>query len=402
MPARRTWLLAAALAAPLLFTLACDDDDDDGTGPDATLQVVADLSNTGGSVAVSDGGTAVDGATVTLNGTAATPGGAAGEYDLVLPATVPAGGALTLDVSSGGAVVQGTGTVPEAPVITAPAEASTFDAGSDIEVTWTATASPDRWVVDAEGPVATQSFPVNDGAARSFTIPGGSLSDGAYAIQVIAVDDGGYTGDSEAGSTLEVRVQPAVAPTLTIAPTLLVLGSAMGPEFQNVIVSQGGTVADGATVTVNGTALTQTAPGAIYSGQLPASVAVGGALDLDVTAGALVVEGLGTVPEPAVVTAPADAAAIAVTVAIEVTWTSTVDPDRWVVDLFDGATNYSLEVTGTLRTATFAAGTIPVGGPYTIRVFSYEDGAFTGNIATGSRMAIRNENAVQPDITVIP
>ena len=176
----------------------------------------------------------------------------------------------------------------------------------------------------------------------------------------------------------------------------------MGPEFQNVIVSQGGTVVDGATVTVNGTALTQTAAGAIYSGQLPAPVAVGGALDLDVTAGALVVEGLGTVPEPAVVTAPADAAAIAVTVAIEVTWTSTVDPDRWVVDLFDGATNYSLEVTGTLRTATFAAGTIPVGGPYTIRVFSYEDGAFTGNIATGSRMAIRNENAVQPEITVIP
>ncbi|HJS46609.1 MAG TPA: hypothetical protein VJ773_01345 [Gemmatimonadales bacterium] len=402
MPTRRTWLFTAALAAPLLFTLGCDDDDDDGTGPDATLQVVAGLSDAGGTVDVSDGGTAVDGATVTLNGTAATPSGTAGEYDLVLAAPVPAGGALTLDVSSGGAVVQGTGTVPEAAVITAPTDASTFDAGSDIEVTWTATASPDRWVVDAEGPVATQTFPVADGAARTFTIPGGSLADGAWEIEVIAVDDGGYTGDTEAGSTLEVQVRPAVAPSLTIAPTLLVRGSAMGPEFQNVLVSQGGTTVDGAAVTVNGTALTQTAPGAIYSGQLPAPVAVGGAIDLDVTAGALVVEGLGTVPEPAVVTAPADAAAIAVTAPIDVTWTATADPDRWVVDFFDGAANYSQEVAGTARTATFAPGAIPVGGPYTIRVYSFEDGAFTGSIATGSRMAIRNENAVQPDITVIP
>ena len=168
MPTRRTWLLAAALTAPLLFTLACDDDDDNGTGPDATLQVVAGLTNVGGSVAVSDGGTAVDGATVTLNGTAATPGGAAGAYDLVLPATVAAGGALTLDVASGSAVVQGTGTVPEAAVITrTPALSSRRARMRRLTVLSSTTSAVRSWPGDSRASSDGSVFPVPSSAPRS-------------------------------------------------------------------------------------------------------------------------------------------------------------------------------------------------------------------------------------------
>src|SRR5512145_2832576 len=85
MHAPRSWIIAAALAVPLVFTLGCDDDDDDGNGGPSgtTVLVTSDFDNQSGVVNVSNDGTASTGATVSLNGTAATPG-AAGVYNIAL------------------------------------------------------------------------------------------------------------------------------------------------------------------------------------------------------------------------------------------------------------------------------------------------------------------------------
>ena len=399
---RRTWILAAALVAPLALAVGCDDDDDNGTGPTATALVEAVLDGSGGVVTVTDGGVAVTGATVSLNGTAAVPGAADGDYDVTLAAPVAAGGAMTLDVSDGEVVIQGTGTVPETPVITAPVNAASFDPADPIDVTWTSTADPAGFVVEAVG-ATTETFPVaGGGSVRTHTIPAGTLADGDWTIRVRAANVGILTGDTEAGSTMEIGADAASPPTITVGtPLLLITGADMGPEVNDVTLTLSGATVDGATVTVNGEAAVQAAPGGPYSVTLAAPVAVGGELDLDVTVGADVYQGLGNVPEPPVVTAPADAAVFVVADAIQVDWTSTADPDRFAV-IVDGVTDYEfLDIAGNLRTFTIPAASLAA-GTYTVSVFSYEDGVFTGPAHANSRMNIRGELGPFPEITVNP
>jgi hypothetical protein len=398
---RRSWILAAALAAPLALALGCDDDDD--TGPTAAALVEAVLDGSGGVVTVTDGGVAVTGATVALNGTAAVPGATDGEYEVTLAAPVAAGGALTLDVSDGEIVVQGSGTVPEAPVITAPANAANFDPADPIEVTWTSTTDPAGFVVEAVG-ATTETFPVaGGGAARTHTITAGTLANGDWTIRVRAANLGTMSGDTESGSSMEIGADAASPPTITVGtPLLRIQGSDMGPEFNHVSLTLGGATVDGATVTVNGEAALQAGAGDSYHVQLAAPVAVGGQLDLDVTVGADIYQGLGNVPEPPVVTLPADAAVFVVADPIQVDWTSTADPDRFAIYV-DGPTPFqNLEIAGNLRTFTIPAGTFTAGA-YTISVFSYEDGTFTGvAVDAASRMSIRGEQGPFPGITVNP
>lgn len=403
MDTRRPWILAAALALPLALTLACDDDDD--TGPDGAARVEASLDGGGGTVLVTegDGGGPVTDATVELNGTAATPGAAAGEYDIDLPAPVAGGGTLTLDVSNAEFVIQGTGIVPETPVITGPADAANFLPTEAIDVAWSSTSDPAGFVVAAEGGT-TEVFPVpGGGAARTFTIPAGTLAEGTWTIRVRASNLGGFVGDTEGGSDMEIGAEAGSPPLISVGPDLLLIrGQDMGPVSNHVALLLDGVVVDGATVTVNGEAAVQGGPGTPYSVELTTPVAVGGQLDLDVTVGTDVYQGLGNVPEAPVVTAPADAASFAVADPIEVTWTSTADPDRFAIFAEIGATGYvNTEIAGNLRTFTIPGGTLTPGS-YTISVFAYEDGVFTGPAHPTSRMSIRTEGTVVPGVTVTP
>ena len=83
-------------------------------------------------------------------------------------------------------------------------------------------------------------------------------------------------------------------------------------------------------------------------------------------------------------------------------WTSTADPDRFAIYV-DGPTTYqNLEIAGNLRTFTIPGGTLTPGA-YTISVFSYEDGTFTGvAVDAGSRMSIRGSQGPFPGITITP
>ena len=393
MSSARTWFLFGAVAAPLLLSLACDDDE---TGPDADAQVVAVLNAQYGMVTLTDGGSGVSGATVELNGMAATPGPFAGSYDLALPAPVPAGGTLTLDVSNGEFVIQGTGTVPEAPgAVAVPA---TLLATDPIEVTWTSTSDPTGFEVVAEDGSTSEVFPVaGGGAARAHAIPAGTLANGDWTISVAAINLGGFTGDAEAGSEMRVRAF-AGGQEITIGPALLLINGAMSPVGNHVILRlrPGEAVVDGASVRVNGEAAIQSGPGTGYYVDLTTPVAGGGQLDLDITVDTDVVQGLGNVPEAPVITAPANSASFAAADPIEVTWTSTSDPDRFVI-LVDGA---GPGVAGNLRSFTFSGGSFTP-GTYTIGVVAFQDGVFTGPAHPDSQMRIRNEGTgVQ--ITVTP
>jgi hypothetical protein len=391
---------ATALAVSLCLALACGDGDN-GTGPDVRALVEAVLQAGGGTVVITDDGVAVTGADVSVNGTAGAPGATAGEYAIALAPPVATGGALTLDVVAGEIEIQGTGTVPEAGEVTDPADAALFDPAEEIVVNWFATASPDRWTVDADGPTL-ETFAVADGAARTFTIPAGSLAEGAWEIRVTAYDDGDLTGDTEAGSTMVTTAVSAANPTVTVGtPLLLIRGSDMGPIFNHVSLTLDGALVDGATVTVNGEAATQAFAGDNYHVQLTTPVPVGDPLDLSVTVGAIGYTATGNVPEPPDVTAPADAAMFAAADPIQVDWTATVDPDRFAI-FVDGPTGLvNTEIAGNLRTFTIPGGTFTP-GDYTISVFTYEDGQFTGTVHPESRMSIRGELGPFPQITVTP
>jgi hypothetical protein len=348
-------------------------------------------------IVVTNDGNPVSGATVAVNGEAATPG-AAGEYAVTLAAPVAAGAALNLEVEASGETITATGNVPEAPAVTAPADAAVLVTNAAIDVTWTSATDPDRFVVLAVG-ATTETFDAA-GTARAFSIPADELAAGEWEIRVYAYNDGDFTGSTEAGSAMNIRGEAADYPSVTLVAPVLVQGTDMGGGNENIIISQGGTIVDGATVTVNGETAVQSAPGEIYQVNLTTIVPAGGLLDLDIAFGTVVIEGTGAVPESPVITAPAEGANIPVANAIDVTWTSTTNPDRFKIYVQTGAGVQVFDALGTARAFTIPANTLPVGGPYPMDVFAYNDGVFTGPVDVTSTMNIRGEDRV--NITIIP
>jgi hypothetical protein len=393
---RVSFLRATAVALPLLIGLACGDDNNNPSTPTFLVQG-ADMGAQLQNVTVSNDGAPVSGATVTVNGEPATPG-AAGEYAVTLAAPVAVGGALNLEVEASGETITATGNVPEAPAVTAPADAAIVLTTDAIDVIWASATDPERFVVLGVG-ATTETFDAA-GTARAFTIPAGELAAGDWEIRVYAYNDGDFTGPTESGSAMNIRGEAAAYPSVTVVAAVLVHGSDMGNQFQHVSITQGGTVVDLATVTVNTEVALQSTPGSNYDVTLAAPVAAGGLLDLDIAFGSVVIEGTGAVPEPPVITAPLEGANIPVANAIDVTWTSTTDPDRFFINTTNST--LAVDLAGTARAYTIPAGTLPVGGPYQIRVYAYNDGTFTGPVDVTSKMSIRGEGPPQPSVTVIP
>ena len=105
-------------------------------------------------------------------------------------------------------------------------------------------------------------------------------------------------------------------------------------------------------------------------------------------------------PEAPVITAPLEGANIPVANAIDVTWTSTTNPDRFMISVQVGAGVVEFDAVGTARALTIPAGTLAVGGPYPMDLFAYNDGTFTGPVDVESTMRIRGGDRV--NITIIP
>lgn len=216
MHTRRPWLLAAALAAPITLALGCDDENDGGPSGEAVL-VEASVVEDNARIVISDDGSPITGATVEVNGIAATPGDA-GEYLVNFPSSLTGGDAVTLSITAGDTQVDGSGTFPEGAVTNAPADGATFGTGQQVPVSWTASTDPLRWAVVAEG-ATTESFDVpGAGPVRTFTIPSGALADGAWAIEVVALAEGDLDGDLEEDSLLVMAAAAGADPVVTIGP----------------------------------------------------------------------------------------------------------------------------------------------------------------------------------------
>ncbi|MCG6987509.1 MAG: hypothetical protein LJF06_04960, partial [Gemmatimonadetes bacterium] len=351
------------------------------TGP-VPLSISGEMGAQLQNVRITREGVPVTDGAVTVNGVA-IPHAGAGFYRGQLPAAVPAGSGLNLQVSAGEATVQGTVNVPEAPVLTAPVTEADIDAGGDsITVTWTSATNPERFVASwiFDGVTAGETFTAT-GTARELRIAARPANT-KLPLRLAACNDGSFSGPVHPDSRMGI-----CAPSLPNAASPLRISGGMGAQSQNIWIFQGWDFiygVDDAVVTVNGMTIPFTARPGHYHGELAAAVPPGSPLDLRVSARGLIVEATGNVPEVPVLTAPAAGAVFAPDGWITFNWTSPTDPDRFMVSM-DGAHLY---LPGTARELTIPTSGLPAGPDITISVVAYNDGSFSGPAHSLSRMDI--------------
>ncbi len=164
-----------------------------------------------------------------------------------------------------------------------------------------------------------------------------------------------------------------------------------------------------ATVKVNAANIAFNGGSSIYQGTLAAAVPVGGNVELLTADGDCLAYAHDVVPESAVLIAPAAGATVNATAITPVTWTSTSNPDRfvvsatWLIDPTSGTGWRSSDLPGTARSFDIPAGTLPVGKTVKVRVYAYNDGeeTFIGAYEAGSKMAIRNADEIGHDVTTV-
>jgi hypothetical protein len=101
------------------------------------LQVRGSIRDVGGSIFVERAGIGDDSAIVRVNGDLFRPvGDGTGAYVGSFSPSLTADASVYLEVSSGESSLIGAGWMPAAPVITAPAEWTSYGAGQDVEVTF--------------------------------------------------------------------------------------------------------------------------------------------------------------------------------------------------------------------------------------------------------------------------
>ncbi len=195
--------------------------------------------------------------------------------------------------------------------------------------------------------------------------------------------------------------------TPLVCDRMLMRGTDMGAKFQNIRVSKAGVDLLTASVTVNGEAI-GIKPTNLYQDELTSAVAVGNGLFLRVQSGECSLAAYDWVPEAPAMTAPAANASVNVSSPLAVTWTSSVNPDRFVVrvdDLGNGTNAFtSSDLPNTARNFTIPAASLPAGRTLKVRVYAYNDGTetFAGAFETGSRMAIRNGDEAGRDVITNP
>lgn len=170
----------------------------------APLEVYGrDMSASYQNVNVAQGRIGVNDATVKVNGEVMPhPDGwyEDGYYGGQLTSVLGAGMLLEIEVTRGASKVTASGSVPEAPIMTAPPNGASFASTDDITVTWTSTTQPDRFTVNADwscgGSCGTGTRFDVPGTARTFTIPAHSVPSGQIiTLSVFAYNNGTFSGD---------------------------------------------------------------------------------------------------------------------------------------------------------------------------------------------------------------
>jgi hypothetical protein len=209
-------LSSRALAALLVATIACTSNPEDGetipppppASPKFTV-IGADLSAGLQNAYVSLDGVSATGLTVTVNGTTLADAGG-GLYHGNLPAAIPTGGAIQIQVTNGTLTATGSATIPDAPATTAATAASR---GDPLLVTWTSATSPDSFVVTLNYTLPDQSSTGITtwigGSQRQASLATTSIPAGAsnFYIGLEALRNGTFTGAATPNSSMHVRAE---------------------------------------------------------------------------------------------------------------------------------------------------------------------------------------------------
>ena len=170
---------------------------------------------------------------------------------------------------------------------------------------------------------------------------------------------------------------------------ILVSGGDMGALTQNVDITRGGFPLRGALVLVNGTPLVETQPGD-YTGQLPAAVPAGGAILIEVIAGADTVRGSTTVPAVPRLAVPSSGSTVHLGTPLDFAWTDDTDPDEFRVGILYGSTGEFASYGGAVRSGAVVTSRIPSNTTtLTAVISSYGNGTFSGPADPGSKMHVR-------------
>jgi hypothetical protein len=128
---------------------------------------------------------------------------------------------VTLTVTIGGTLVTGTDTAPAAPTLTAPEAGASFTLAELVPVAWTSAVDPDGFHMRLCWAGCTESitFGLADGAARTFQfsplgLPVDLFAD--YDIEIVARNDGSFSGRAASGSRMDLRSAPAPGGVRTI------------------------------------------------------------------------------------------------------------------------------------------------------------------------------------------
>jgi hypothetical protein len=175
-----------------------------------------DLGYSNEEILVSIDSTAVNDATVTVNGTPLPNMQPWGYYFAALSPAVAPGSALSVSVAARGSTASANAIVPWAPTIVAPTNGAVLAVTQPITVTWAlppGAALPDRFLVLADWASGAGRDGITfdaGGTATNFTIPANSLPAGQQILlRVWSYNDVVPTGQVASGSVLNVRGQSA-------------------------------------------------------------------------------------------------------------------------------------------------------------------------------------------------
>lgn len=180
---------------------------------------------------------------------------------------------------------------------------------------------------------------------------------------------------------------------------ILVSGSDMGVLFQNINLSRMGFPVTGAEVTVNGIPMVETQTGH-YSGQLPAPLAVGDTVEIDVPAGSDTIRGITTVPAVPTLLTPTGGTMIQLGAPLEFTWADVASPDEFRIGILYAATGEVAAYGASARSGTVVTSRIPTTTTaLSAFIYAYGDGTFTGPAHPDSKMRVRQPGGT---VNIVP
>ena len=176
---------------------------------------------------------------------------------------------------------------------------------------------------------------------------------------------------------------------------ILILGADMGNANQTIHLFRDDVPLTGARVRVNGTTIPEVSSGD-YEGDLPAALAAGAQIRLEVRSGNDLVTGVTRVPTKPVFNQPVAGDVLHPGTPVAFSWTDATSPDEYqlAIDYVIGLSGYSARTTvgGSDRTGTVATTTIPsTAVDLYAQLFAYGNGTFTGPADPASRMHVRQQ-----------